>query len=70
MQGFIQAVTDLRLPEVKTQSYIEFETQSFKPKIKKLIKTVQTTWREPYLFFLSLEVINSVKRPYKNKKAT
>ena len=35
-QGFIQALTELRLPEVKTQSYkLSFETQSFKPKKQK-----------------------------------
>ena len=35
LQGFIQALTDLRLPEVKS-----FQTQSFKPKNKKVTKTV------------------------------
>ena len=68
MQGFIQALTDLCLPEVKNLK-LSLETQSFKPKSKKFIKTVLTTRREPYLFiFLSLGVINIVKSPYKNKK--
>ena len=47
---------------------LSFETQSFKPKNKKVIKTVQITWREPYLFlFLPLGVINSVKGLSKKK---
>ena len=33
--GFIQALTDLHLTEAKTQIKLSFETQSFKPKIKK-----------------------------------
>ena len=39
-QGLIQALTDLRSPEVKTSLKLSFETQSFKPKGIKVIKTV------------------------------
>ena len=47
---------------------LSFETQSFKPKSKKVLKTVYTTWREPYLFFfLPLGVINGVKCRYKKR---
>ena len=43
---------------------MSFETQSFQPKKKKVIKTVKTAWREP-LFFLPEEVIDGVKCPHK-----
>ena len=58
-QGFIQALNCLHLPEVKLNLKLSFETRSFKPKNKKVIKTVWT----PYLFFfLPLGVIKGVKR--------
>ena len=70
-QGFIQALTDLRLPEVKLSLKLSFETQSFKPNSKKVIKTFQTTWREPYLlFFLTSGVMNGAESPHKKKKET
>ena len=50
--GFIQALTDFRL--------LEFKTQSFKPKNKKVIKTVWTIWREPYLFCFLLQESSTV----------
>ena len=43
LQGFIQALTDLRLPE---GNVLELD-----PLKQKVIKTAQTTCREPYLFF-------------------
>ena len=39
-QGFVQALTDLCLLEFKLSLKSSFETQSFKPKHKKVIKTV------------------------------
>ena len=38
LKGFIQALTDFRLPEFKLSLKLSFETQSFKP--KKAIKNV------------------------------
>ena len=38
LQGFIQALTDLRLPEVNLK--LSLETQSFKPKNEKVTKTI------------------------------
>ena len=43
---------------------LSFETQSLKPKNKKVIKTVWTTWSEPYLFF---SYFNGVKSSYRKK---
>ena len=55
--------------DIHFESVSSFETQSFKPKNKKVINYLQTTWREPYsFFFLPLEDIISVKSPYKKKK--
>ena len=39
-QGFIQALTDLHLLEVKTHLKLSFETQPFKAKSKRVITPV------------------------------
>ena len=39
-QGFIQALSEISLPEIKLNLKLSFETQYFKPKNKKVIKTV------------------------------
>ena len=66
-QGFIQALTDIRLAEIKTQSF-SFETQSLKPKNKKSNKNcLDCLERALFILFLPLEVINGVKSLYKEK---
>ena len=51
-QGFIQALNCLHLPEVKLNLKLSFETRSFKPKNKKVIKTVWTLGKSLiYSFF-------------------
>ena len=59
IQGFIQALTDLRLPEVKTQS--------FKPKNKKVTLFILLGESLINFFLLRSGVINGVKSPYKKK---
>ena len=39
---------------LKRNFKLSFKTQSFKPKNKKVIKIVQTAWKEPLLFFFYL----------------
>ena len=39
---------------LKRNFKLSFKSPSFKPKNKKVIKIVQTAWREPLLFFFYL----------------
>ena len=47
---------------------MSFETQSFKPENKKVIKIVWTAWREPYLFFFTFRSHQLCKRPVQKEK--
>ena len=47
---------------------LSFETQSFKPKNRKVIKTVQAVWREPYLFFFTFRSHQLCKESVQKEK--